>query len=91
VEGTRYRDTRWRISSSGRMVAQRGLYGYRVFRKVGGKRYKSSAPGLIGQWGRRIGPTAFLIPDEHAKDVRELLRSRRCKFKEVPIWLEAGE
>jgi len=37
VEGTRYGDTRFRISSSGRMVAQRGLYGYRVVRKVGGK------------------------------------------------------
>ena len=74
-----------------KMALQRGLYGYRVVRKVGDKRYRSSAPGLVGQWGRRIGPTAFLIPDEHAKEVRELLRSRRCKFKEVPVWLEAGE
>ena len=73
------------------MDAQRGLYGYRVVRKVGGKRYRSSAPGLVGQWGRRIGPTAFLIPDERAKEVRELLRSRRCKFKEVPVWMEDGK
>ena len=70
---------------------QRGLYGYNVVRKVGNKRYHSSAPGLVGRWGRRIGPTAFLIPDEHAGEARELLRTRKCRFEEVQVWLEAGE
>ena len=73
-----------------KMGLQRGLYGYRVDRKVGDKRYTSSAPGLVGRWGRRVGPTAFLIPDEHAEEARELLRSKSCRFREIPVWLEAG-
>ncbi len=73
-----------------KMGLQRGLYGYQVARKVGEKRYRSSAPGLVGQWGKRIGPTAFLIPDEQAEEVRELLRARNCSFEEVPVWIETG-
>lgn len=69
---------------------QRGLYGYKVVRKVGDKQYRSSAPGLVGRWGRRMGPTAFLIPDERAEEARELLRARNCRFEEVPVWLETG-
>lgn len=73
-----------------KMALQRGLYGYQVVRRVGDKRYKSSSPGIVGRWGRRIGPTALLIPDERAEEVRELLRSKKRRFEEVPVWLEAG-
>jgi hypothetical protein len=74
-----------------KMALQRGLYGYQVARSVDGKRYESSAPGLVGRWGRRVGPTAFLLPEVHAGEARELLRERGCPFEEVPVWLEAGE
>ena len=74
-----------------KMALQRGLYGYQVARSVGNKRYNSSAPGLVGRWGRRVGPTAFLLPEVHAGEARELLRERGCPFEEVPVWLEAGE
>ncbi len=73
-----------------KMAIQRGLYGYRVARSVGSRRYESSAPGLVGRWGRRVGPTAFLVPDERAQEARELLGGRGCAFEEVPVWLEAG-
>ena len=73
-----------------KMGLQRGLFGYRVTRKVGDKSYQSSSPGLVGQWGRRIGPTAFLILDERAEEARELLQKRNCRFEEVPVWLETG-
>ena len=73
-----------------KMGLQRGLYGYRVTRKVGDKSYQSSSPGLVGQSGRRIGPTSFLILDERAEDARELLRKRGFRFEEVPVWVESG-
>jgi predicted nucleotidyltransferase len=73
-----------------KMGLQRGLYGYQVTRNVGDKSYQSSSPGLVGQWGRRVGPTAFLIIDERAEEARELLRRRNCRFEEVPVWLETG-
>ncbi len=72
-----------------KMAVQRALHGYRVVRRVGRKSYSSSSPGLVGRWGRRVAPTAFLIPEERAAEARELLRSKRCAFKEVPVWLEA--
>ena len=74
-----------------KMALQRGLYGYEVAKSVGDKQYRSSAPGLVGRWGRRVGPTVFLLPEEHAGKARDLLRERNCPFKEVPIWLEDGE
>jgi predicted nucleotidyltransferase len=73
-----------------KMALQRGLYGYRVARRVGDRRYDSASPGLVGRWGRRVGPTAFLVPEERAREARELLGGRGCAFEEVPVWLEAG-
>jgi len=74
-----------------KMGLQRGLYGYTVVRNVKGKRYTNSSSGLVGSAGRRIGPTAFLIRNDRAEAMRERMRERKCKYTEIPVWLEAGE
>ena len=74
-----------------KMGLQRGLYGYTVVRRVGSKSYRSSSPGLVGLEGRRVGPTAFLVPNHKVEAARELLKGRGCAFKEVPVWTEGAD
>jgi hypothetical protein len=71
-----------------KMALQRGLYDYELEREVGKKLYKNSKPGLVGEAGRRIGPTAFILRNERADAMRTLFRENKCRYTEVPIWLE---
>jgi predicted nucleotidyltransferase len=71
-----------------KMALQRGLYGYTAVRNLRGKRYRNSRPGLVGGFGKRIGPTAFILRFEKADDMRVLFRESRCKYSETPVWLD---
>jgi predicted nucleotidyltransferase len=69
-----------------KMALQRGLFGYSTVRNLGGKRYRNSRPGLVGEHGKRIGPTAFILRFEKAEQMRGLFRENRCKYAETPMW-----
>jgi len=76
------------LTPKDKMALQRGLYGYRTERKYGKKKYLNSSAGLVGNNGRRIGPTAFLLSYAEVEKVRSLFKRCGCRFKEIPIWLE---
>jgi len=71
-----------------KMALQRGLFGYTAVRNLGGKRYRNSSPGLVGESGKRIGPTSFILRYEKAEMMRALFRENRCKYAETPVWLD---
>jgi predicted nucleotidyltransferase len=73
-----------------KMALQRGLFGYTAVRNLGGKRYRNSRPGLVGEFGKRIAPTAFILRFERAGTMRSLFRENRCKYVETPVWLDRG-
>jgi len=73
-----------------KMALQRGLFGYKTEKRYGKKRYFNASRGLVGNWGRRIGPTAFLMRYPEAEKVRALFRECACGYKEITIWLEDG-
>jgi hypothetical protein len=76
------------LSPKDKMALQRGLFGYRTLRRYGKKKYLNSSTGLVGDKGKRIGPTIFMLKDSEMNDVRGLFRKCRCRFEEIPIWLE---
>jgi predicted nucleotidyltransferase len=78
------------LTPKNKMALQRGLFGYRTERKYGKKKYLNSSTGLVGNNGRRIGPTAFLLTYTEAEKVRGLFKRCGCRFKEIPIWLEGA-
>ena len=71
-----------------KMALQRGLFGYTAIKNMGGKRYRNSRPGLVGEHGRRIGPTAFVLQFETAEEMRLIFRRNRCKYTETPVWFD---
>jgi len=71
-----------------KMALQRGLYGYTSVKTAAGKRYRNSKPGLVGEHGRRIGPTAFVLRFEVAEEMRVIFRKNRCKYRETPVWFD---
>jgi predicted nucleotidyltransferase len=73
-----------------KMALQRALYGYETVRIMGGKRYRNARPGLVGESGKRVGATAFLIPYEKAEETRAIFKRCKCQDKETPVWLEEG-
>jgi len=77
------------LSPKNKMALQRGLYGYKTERKFGKKKYVNSSPGIVGNNGRRIGTTAFVLNYAEAESVRSLFKRCSCNFKEIPIWREA--
>jgi Polymerase beta, Nucleotidyltransferase len=74
-----------------KMALQRGLFGYTAVRNLGGKRYRNSRPGLVGEHGRRIGPTVFILRFEKAEAMRAIFRANRCKYTETPVWFDRAE
>jgi predicted nucleotidyltransferase len=79
------------LTPKNKMALQRGLFGYRTERKYGKKKYLNSSTGLVGNNGRRIGPTAFLLSYAEVEKVRGLFKRCGCRFKEIPIWLENAD
>ena len=75
------------LAPKNKMALQRGLFGYRTEKRYGKKKYLNTSTGLVGNKGRRIGPTIFLLKNTEINEVRELFRRCRCRFEEIPIWL----
>jgi hypothetical protein len=71
-----------------KMALQRGLFGYKTEKRYGKKRYFNVSRGLVGNDGRRIGRTAFLLRLPEADRVRALFRKCECGFKGITIWVE---
>ena len=71
-----------------KMALQRGLFGYTAEKNLGGKRYRNSRPGLVGEHGRRIGPTTLVLRFEMAEEMRLIFRKNRCKYTETPVWFD---
>jgi predicted nucleotidyltransferase len=73
-----------------KMALQRALYGYEAVRVAGGKRYQNARPGLVGEFGRRVGATVFLVPYGKADETRAVFKKCGCRYRETPAWLEEG-
>lgn len=62
------------------------LYGYSTKKKVGEKRYEYEYRGLVDR-EMKLGKNSFLIEEERAKDVENILRSYGVKFRSISVWL----
>ena len=62
------------------------LYGYSTKKKVGEKRYEYEYRGLVDR-EMKLGKNSFLIEEERAKDIENILRSYGVKFRSISVWL----
>ena len=79
------------LSPKNKMALQRGLFGYKTEKRYGKKKYLNSSTGLVGEKGRRIGPTIFMLKDNLINEVRGLFRKCRCRYEEIPIWIDDND
>jgi predicted nucleotidyltransferase len=69
-----------------KMAVHRALYGYRVEKVVGKKRYVNASSGFMGKYGKKIGGGVLLVPAEKSADVIELFKKHNVKYKETKVW-----
>ncbi|MFA5772591.1 MAG: nucleotidyltransferase domain-containing protein [Thermoplasmata archaeon] len=76
-----------KLKPKNKMAIHRMLYGYKVEKIVGKKKYVNTAKGLVGEFGKKIGDGAFLVPAAKSSEVADLFRKFNVRYEETKVWL----
>jgi len=70
------------------MALRRALYTYRGKKKVGEKEYEYTYNGIVSKYGRKLGKSCFIVPNEAAKSVRAIFERLNIPYEETTVWAE---
>jgi predicted nucleotidyltransferase len=70
------------------MALRRALYTYRWAKKVEGKKYSYEYRGVVSRYGKKLGKSCFVVPNEIAKNVRSIFERIGVPYEEITIWLK---
>lgn len=76
------------IEPSRVMALRRALYTYKGTKKLGGKKYTYAYSGLVSKYGKKLGRSCFMVPNECAKNVRAVFEQLRIPYDETTVWVE---
>lgn len=66
---------------------QRALKGYRVVKRIGGKKYVSEKEGLLDKLGgEKIGKGALMVPQENSQAFESLFKLHGVKYQKMKVW-----
>lgn len=74
------------LSSKDKAALHRGLYGYRVEKRVGDKVYINEKKGLITEKGRKMGRGVVVIPARFSDQLIEILEAHHARYSIQRIW-----
>ncbi len=74
------------LSSKNKAALHRALYGYRVEKRAGTKRYVSQKPGLINESGTRLGPGVVLVRARVADQLINVLDRHQAAYRLTKVW-----
>lgn len=69
-----------------RVSLYRKLYGYKTTTKQKGKEYQVESPGIVGEYGQKIGANVFLIDSKNAQQVEKVLKEYDLSFKKRQVF-----
>ncbi len=68
------------------MALRRALYTYRGEKKAGSKKYTYEYRGVVSRYGKKIGRSCFIVPNQVAGDVRKVFERIGVPYEEMTIW-----
>jgi predicted nucleotidyltransferase len=75
-----------KLEPKDKMRVHRALYGYRVEKIVGKKKYVNVSKGIVNKYGKKIGDAAFIIPATKTVELVDLFKKLNVRYKETKVW-----